>query len=82
LSPQAKKFERPEKKRCDWNHIYTVSVRVRFGLIFLLCAALTFAVMVSFVLTILFSVILDDSTHDADWALRQTTPHLLPVCSN
>ena len=49
---------------------YTCSVRVRFGLVFLLCAALVFCVEVTFVLTILFSIILDDSTQDKDWGLR------------
>ncbi|GAB5358055.1 hypothetical protein AAMO2058_000426200 [Amorphochlora amoebiformis] len=55
---------------CDWAYGYTVSVRIRFTIIFLLALCLTFCLMVSFVLTLLFAVILHDSTSDQSWTFR------------
>ncbi|GAB5365389.1 hypothetical protein AAMO2058_001053700 [Amorphochlora amoebiformis] len=63
----------PDPKRkegCDWGFTYIVSVRIRFGIIYLLSLCLTFASMVAFVLTILFSVVLHDATSDEGWGLR------------
>mmetsp|Transcript_18854 Transcript_18854/g.38088 ORF Transcript_18854/g.38088 Transcript_18854/m.38088 type:complete len:869 (+) Transcript_18854:207-2813(+) len=64
------KLTNENRAGCDYGYAYTLSVRVRFGLIILLSLCLTFCCMVSFVLTILFSTILRDSTTDEKWGLR------------